>query len=158
MSTQSNTENTAGGGDEVAYIPVGLPLKNEQDAFDVLKRAVSDVDNMMRQRASFKNEKIFSGIQVSSSAVVGPTPRFATRGIRLVYAPIPVRETAEKFYRFLITPECYKLIDPKSDPKDFGVPVKGYGPWNLTSGGYCQVEYAHMEINPECIPFTVLTD
>jgi hypothetical protein len=151
MSTQSNTENAAAGGVEVPYIPVGLPVKNEQDAIDVLRRAVSDVDKMMEQRASFKNEKIFSGVQVSSSAVVGPTPMFAKRGIRLVYAPIPVRETAEKFYDFLITSEGYQLIDPNSDPKDFGVPVKGCGPWELMSGGYSipkfQVEYAHMNLH-----------
>jgi hypothetical protein len=156
MSTQSNTENAAAGGDEVPYIPVGLPVKNEQDAINVLKRAMSDVDKMMEQQTSFKNEKIFSGVQVSSSAVVGPTTTFEERGIMLAYAPIPVRETAENFYRFLISKEGYKLIDPKSDPEDFGVPVKGYGPWKLTSGGYCQVEYASMPLMPSWMPIPLL--
>jgi hypothetical protein len=105
---------------------------------------------MMEQRTSFKKEKIFSGVQVSSSVVVGPTPMFEKRGIRLVYAQIPVGETAERFYNFLTTPAGYQLIDPNSDAQNFGVPVKGYGPWELMSGGYSipkfQVEYAHVRI------------
>jgi hypothetical protein len=148
MSTHSNTENTAAGGDEVPYIPVGLPVKNEQDAINVLKRAMSYVKKMTEQLTSFKEEKIFSGVQVSSSAVVGHTPRFAKRGIKILYALLPVRESAENIYGFLTTSQGYQLIDPNSDPKDFGRPVEGYGPWELMSGDYSipkfQVEYADM--------------
>jgi hypothetical protein len=145
----SETDTTnIDGGSNIPEIPVGVAVKDGQDAMETMKRAVADMEILMQQRTTFKLEIPYSGIPLSSSPVRGPTPILEKRGIRMVYAPIPVGETADAFYKFLISEDGYIMIDPTADKKDFNKPV--LGPWLLSDPEYdiptIQVEYASMGI------------
>jgi hypothetical protein len=151
MSETYDTTNTDGGSN-IPEIPVGVAVKDEQAAMETMKGAVAVMDTLMQLRTTFKQEIPWFGIPLSSFPVRGPTPILEKRGIRMLYAPIPVGETADAFYKFLISEEGYKMIDQNANPKDFDTPVKGLGPWHLSDGEYdipkFQVEYASMNIPP----------